>query len=180
MVGPSNSPDIAANIVPITHGPSPDAQRVRARDVHQIGIVDHRAHADAETGPPEEEIETDRRNQRDHHGDQLVVPDVDVEDPERLGGEEVGEQHVLSRFAPAVAPEREHARDAEREADHADDLVLRADLGEHAREELEQQPHDRAEHEQAQDRSELPRRPRARAASRDVAPRPRRSRRRRS
>jgi hypothetical protein len=137
--------------------PPTDAERVRTGDVHEVGVVDHGAHADAEPRPPEEGVQPDRRDQCDQHGDQLVVPDVDVEHGERLGGQEVGELDVGARIAPAVAPEGEHTRDAEGQADHPHDLVLGADLGEHAREQLEQQAHERTEHEQTQQRGDLPR-----------------------
>ncbi len=116
------------------------------------GLSTTAAHGDAEPRPAEEDVEGDRREQRDQDDDQLVPPDVDVEHLERVGVEEAGE-----RVADVPVPEVADPDDDEDQADRRDDLDRRAHRGQRPRHALEDQTLDRRHHEQADEGGPWPR-----------------------
>ena len=134
--------------------PAPDAHRALSRHREQLGVVDHPAHRGAEPRRPQEQVERDGRDQGDDRHDDLLPLDVDATQLDRRRREERREA-----VGDVAQPDAAHCDDPQDEPHRRRDLQRVIDRCQSPRQQLQQDPHDRAEHEHAHERGQRPRPP---------------------
>ena len=118
----------------------------------QVRIVDDALHRDAEADVAKEVVERARAEQGDREHDHLAPGDEHATELERLLRQVLLEHQVL-----LPVPERPTPQDDQQDADRRDDLHRGALPLDRARQQLEQQPLDRGQHADRQQRRDRPR-----------------------